>query len=293
MGLPSIHTIASAAGIHASELHPWGPHKAKVSLSLLERTRNSKRGHYVVCTGINPTPLGEGKSTTTIGLAQSLGASLGLRSFACVRQPSMGPTFGVKGGAAGGGYAQVLPMDEFNLHLTGDVHAVTAANNLVAAALDTRMFHEDSQKDEALFRRLCPEGGDGRRKFAPIMLRRLKKLGIAKTDPASLTAAERGAFARLDIDPATVTWNRVLDVCDRHLRGVRVGVGPKETVPDRADPGGPRLQHDRESGFDIAVASEVMAVLALTTGVRDMRERLGAMVVGYSRKGEAVTCDDL
>jgi len=292
-GLPSISAIAEQAGLRPDEFHPWGPHKAKVSLEVRDRLATSPNGNYVVVTGINPTPLGEGKSTTTIGLSQAIGVSLGIKSIACIRQPSQGPTFGIKGGAAGGGYAQVVPMEEFNLHLTGDIHAVTAANNLVSAALDTRMFHEDSQTDEALFRRLCPPDKEGRRAFAPVMRRRLEKLGIEKTNPDDLSPKEVSAFARLDIDPATITWNRVMDVCDRHLRGVHVGVGSKETVKNKSNPLGPRVQHSRLAGFDITVASEIMAVLALTTGLRDMRARLGAMVVGYSRGGEAVTCDDL
>ncbi|OQR81494.1 formate--tetrahydrofolate ligase, partial [Thraustotheca clavata] len=137
-----------------------------------------------------------------------------------IRQPSQGPTFGIKGGAAGGGYAQVVPMDEFNMHLTGDIHAITAANNLLAAAIDARMFHESTQKDKALFNRLCPAKKDGSRTFAPVMLHRLKKLGINKTNPNDLTEEEINRFARLDIDPATLTWNRVLDTCDRFLRGI-------------------------------------------------------------------------
>ena len=231
-------------------------------------------------TGINPTPLGEGKSTTTIGVAQALGAHLNKKTIACIRQPSQGPTFGIKGGAAGGGYAQVIPMEEFNLHLTGDIHAIGAANNLVAAAIETRMFHESQQTDAALFNRLCPAAKDGSRKFSAIMLKRLQKLGINKTDPNSLTAEEQGAFARLDIDPSTITWNRVLDVCDRFLRGVVTGVGKAE-------------KFERQTGFDITVASEIMAVLALTTSLADMRERLGNMVIGMSKAGVPVTTDDL
>jgi formyltetrahydrofolate synthetase len=234
----------------------------------------------VVVTGINPTPLGEGKSTTTIGLAQALGAHLGRRCFANIRQPSQGPTFGIKGGAAGGGYAQVIPMEEFNLHLTGDIHAVTAANNLTAAALDVRMMHEKAQSDKSLFSRLCPKGKDGKRSFAPTMIKRLEKLGIDKRDPEEFTDEEKRAFARLDIDPSTVTWNRVLDVCDRFLRGVTVGVGPAENKP-------------RDAAFDISVASEVMAVLALTTGMADLRKKLGSMVVGMSHAGVPITTEDL
>ena len=239
-------------------------------------------------TGINPTPLGEGKSTTTIGLAQALGAHLGKPTFACIRQPSQGPTFGIKGGAAGGGYAQVVPMEEFNLHLTGDIHAVTASNNLLAAAIDTRLFHEAQQSDEALFRRLVPKG-----EFAPIMKLRLEKLGIDSTkDPSDLTAEEKSAFARLDIDPSTVTWQRVLDTCDRHLRRVQVGIGPNETCKPKI-PGEPRTQHCRDTGFDITVASEVMAVLALARNLQDLRQKLGAMVIGYSHKRVPITADDL
>ena len=181
-------------------------------------------------------------------------------------------------------------MEEFNLHLTGDIHAVTAANNLVSAALETRMFHESSQTDQALFNRLCPRGKDGKRSFAGVMRRRLDKLGIKKDDPDDLTPEEVGKFARLDIDPSTITWNRVLDVCDRHLRSVTVGQGPKETVKDGK---GGRTQHTRKAGFDITVASEVMAVLALATSISDLRERLGNMVVGYSRCGSPVNCNDL
>ena len=132
--------------------------------------KRSKDGNYVVVTGINPTPLGEGKSTTTIGLVQALQAHLNRKAIACIRQPSQGPTFGIKGGAAGGGYAQVVPMEEFNLHLTGDIHAIGAANNLLAAAIETRMYHEAAQSDKSLFSRLCPPEKDGSRKFASVCL---------------------------------------------------------------------------------------------------------------------------
>ena len=169
----------------------------------------------MVVTGINPTPLGEGKSTTTIGLAQALGAHMNKKCFANIRQPSQGPTFGIKGGAAGGGYAQVVPMEEFNLHLTGDIHAITAANNLCSAALEVRMYHESRQTDKQLFERLCPADKHGVRTFAPSMLRRLEKLQISKTDPNDLTEEEMRKFVRLDIDPSSITWNRVLDTCDR------------------------------------------------------------------------------
>ena len=215
-----------------------------------------------------------------MGLSQAMGAHLNKITFANVRQPSMGPTFGIKGGAAGGGYSQVIPMDEFNLHLTGDIHAITAANNLLAAAIETRIFHENTQKDGPLYRRLVPPK-KGKREFAPIMFRRLKKLGIDKTNPDDLTEEEIRRFARLDIDPDTITWRRVLDVNDRHLRGITVGQAPTEKG------------QTRETGFDISVASECMAVLALSNDLKDMRERLGSMVVGTSRGGDPVTCDDL
>ncbi|CAK7270549.1 tetrahydrofolate synthase [Sporothrix epigloea] len=272
--------VAAEIGITQSELEPYGAYKAKVDLSVLKRLEHRKDGRYVVVTGITPTPLGEGKSTTTMGVAQALGAHLGRLTFANVRQPSQGPTFGIKGGAAGGGYSQVIPMDEFNLHLTGDIHAITAANNLLAAAIETRMFHENSQKDGALYKRLVPTK-NGKRVFAPVMFRRLKKLGIDKTDPNSLTPEEIAKFVRLDIDPETITWKRVLDVNDRHLRGITVGTAPTEKG------------HTRETGFDISVASECMAILALSTSLSDMRERLGRMVVATSRSGDPVTCDDI
>jgi methylenetetrahydrofolate dehydrogenase (NADP+)/methenyltetrahydrofolate cyclohydrolase/formyltetrahydrofolate synthetase len=192
-------------GLIPEEVESYGRNKAKVELSVLDRLQTRQDGKYIVVAGITPTPLGEGKSTTTIGLAQALGAHLSKTAIACVRQPSQGPTFGVKGGAAGGGYSQVIPMTEFNLHLTGDIHAVTAANNLLAAALDARMFHESSQSDKALFSRLCPPK-KGVRKFAPPMIKRLEKLGINKTNPDDLTPEEIAKFARLDVDPATITW---------------------------------------------------------------------------------------
>ncbi len=134
--------IAAEAGILPDELELYGKTKAKVHLSIRDRLKNSPNGKYIVVTAITPTPLGEGKTTTTVGLSQALGAHLGKKVFTCIRQPSQGPTFGIKGGAAGGGYSQIIPMEEFNLHLTGDIHAITAANNLLAAAIDTRMFHE-------------------------------------------------------------------------------------------------------------------------------------------------------
>ena len=276
----NIALLAKELGIKETELEMYGPYKAKVSLDIINRYQHKKDGKYVVVTGITPTPLGEGKSTTVMGLVQALGAHLGKTAFACCRQPSQGPTFGIKGGAAGGGYSQVIPMDEFNLHLTGDIHAITAANNLLAAAIDTRIFHENTQKDKALFSRMTP-AKKGVRSFAPVMLRRLKKLGINKTNPEDLTDEEISKFARLDIDPATITWQRVLDVNDRFLRKITIGQNSTEKGMSR------------EAGFDISVASECMSVLTLSTDLADMRERLGRMVVASSRSGDPITADDI
>ncbi len=279
--LKPILQIADEVGLRPDEMELFGPYKAKVKLEVLERLKNRPNGRYVDVTAITPTPLGEGKSTTTVGLAQALGAHLGKRVIMAMRQPSQGPTFGIKGGAAGGGYSQVVPMEDFNLHLTGDIHAITAAHNLCAAAMDARMMHESQQDDVKLFDALCPPNKQGQRRFSPTMLRRLKKLGINKTNPEELTPEERSRFARLDIDPATITWRRVIDVNDRMLRQIEVGLGPDETG------------FEHRSGYDITVASEIMAILALTTGLEDMRERLGAMVVATNKHGEAVTAEDL
>jgi methylenetetrahydrofolate dehydrogenase (NADP+)/methenyltetrahydrofolate cyclohydrolase/formyltetrahydrofolate synthetase len=279
--LKPIMQIAEEVGLLPSEIELHGDYIAKVRLGVLERLKDAPNGKYVDVTAITPTPLGEGKTTTTVGLSQALGAHLGKRVFTCIRQPSQGPTFGIKGGAAGGGYSQVVPMEDFNLHRTGDIHAITAANNLLAAAIDTRMFHEKNQSDEKLFNALCPPDKDGNRRFAPSMLRRLKKLGINKTDPNDLTDEEKGRFARLDIDPDSITWRRVIDTSDRFLREITVGQSPTEKGYTRA------------TGFDITVASEIMAVLALTTDLTDMRERFGKIVIGTNRAGEAITAEDL
>ncbi len=277
----SILQVAEESGILPDELVFYGPYKAKVKLGILERLKDAPDGKYIDVTAITPTPLGEGKTTTTVGLSQALGAHLGKRVFTCLRQPSQGPTFGIKGGAAGGGYSQVIPMEDFNLHLTGDIHAITAANNLLAAAIEARVFHETEQDDVKLFNALCPADRQGKRTFSPSMRRRLDKLGIQKADPNDLTPEERARFARLDINPDSITWKRVMDTNDRFLREIEVGLGPDEKG------------HTRRTGFDIAVASEVMAILALTTGLEDMRERLGRMVIGTNRSGEAVTAEDL
>jgi formyltetrahydrofolate synthetase len=279
--LKPISKVAEEVGLLPEELELYGNYKAKVRLEVLERLSDVPDGKYIDVTAITPTPLGEGKSTTMVGLSQALGAHLGKRVFTCIRQPSQGPTFGIKGGAAGGGYSQVVPMEDFNLHLTGDIHAITAANNLLAAAIDARIFHESKQPDdEKLFNALCPADKQGNRRFSPSMLRRLNKLGIDKTDPSELTLEEKKRFARLDIDPATITWRRVVDTNDRFLREIQIGLGPEEKSP-------------RVTGFDITVASEIMAILALTTDLADMRDRFGRIVIGTNTKGEAVTAEDL
>merc|ERR1719461_222673 len=232
-----ISVLAHEIGLLPSEVDLYGKKKAKVSLSTLERLSSRKNGKYVVVTGITPTPLGEGKSTTTIGLVQALGSQLKRNVFACVRQPSQGPTFGIKGGAAGGGYSQVIPMDEFNLHLTGDIHAITAANNLLAAQIDARMFHEQTQPLDAFYNRFVP-AVKGKRQFSEIQIKRLEKLGIEKRDPEALTPEEMEKFAFLKIDPATITWQRVYDTNDRFLRKITVGKSPTEK------------DHTRKTQFD-------------------------------------------
>uniref|UniRef100_A0A8C1TZB0 Monofunctional C1-tetrahydrofolate synthase, mitochondrial n=1 Tax=Cyprinus carpio TaxID=7962 RepID=A0A8C1TZB0_CYPCA len=264
-----ISQLAQEIGLLPEELEAYGNTKAKVHLSLLNRLQHQPNGKYVLVAGITPTPLGEGKSTVTIGLVQALSAHLKLNSFACLRQPSQGPTFGVKG---------VFLC--FNLHLTGDIHAITAANNLVAAAIDARILHEATQSDRALYSRLVPSV-NGVRCFSPIQMARLQRLGINKSDPSDLTPEEIRAFVRLDLDPEKVTWQRVVDTNDRFLRKITVGQANTEKG------------HARQTQFDIAVASEIMAILALTDGLGDMRARLGRMVVGSSRNGQPITADDL
>ncbi|MFU8771013.1 MAG: formate--tetrahydrofolate ligase [Anaerolineales bacterium] len=273
--------LAEEIGLLPEEMELYGDYKAKVRLEVLDRLKDVPDGVYIDVTAITPTPLGEGKSTTMVGLSQALGAHLGKRVFTCIRQPSQGPTFGIKGGAAGGGYSQVVPMEDFNLHLTGDLHAITAANNLLAAAIDTRMFHESYQDDERLFNALCPPDKQGNREFSPNMMRRLKKLGIDKTDPKELSAEERSRFVRLDIDPDSITWRRVVDTNDRFLREITIGQGPNEKGKTRV------------TGFDITVASEIMAILALTADLADMRERMGRIVIGTNKAGEAITAEDI
>ncbi|XP_060096806.1 monofunctional C1-tetrahydrofolate synthase, mitochondrial [Heteronotia binoei] len=276
----AVDVLAKEIGLLTNEIEIYGQTKAKVRLSLLERLKDQPDGNYVLVAGITPTPLGEGKSTVTIGLVQALTAHLKVNSFACLRQPSQGPTFGVKGGAAGGGYAQVIPMEEFNLHLTGDIHAITAANNLLAAAIDARILHENTQSDKALYNRLVPLV-HGMRKFSAIQLARMKRLGINNMDPDTLTAEEIHKFVRLDIDPSTITWQRVLDTNDRFLRKITIGQASTEKG------------FSRQAQFDIAVASEIMAILALTTSLSDMKRRLGKIVVANNKNGQPVTAEDL
>jgi len=233
--------IAESIGLVEDDLDLFGKFKAKVHLDVLEKFASRPQGKYVDVTAITPTPLGEGKTTTSVGLTQGMG-KIGKSVMICIRQPSQGPTFGIKGGAAGGGYSQVIPMEDFNLHLTGDIHAISAAHNLVAAALDARIYHENRQTDE-----------------------QLAKMGLK----------------RLDIDPYNISWNRVVDVNDRALRNIVLGLGGYlDGVP-------------REGGYDISVASEIMAILALTTGLKDMRERFGRMVVALDKSGKPVTAEDL
>ncbi|MDO9557497.1 MAG: formate--tetrahydrofolate ligase [Coriobacteriia bacterium] len=226
--LRPIIEVAAEIGICEDYLELYGKYKAKVSLDVLDALADRPQGRYVDVTAINPTPLGEGKTVTTVGLGQAL-KHIGKKVITCIRQPSLGPVFGIKGGAAGGGYSQVIPMEDFNLHLTGDVHAVSIANNLLAAYIDNHLHHGN----------------------------------------------------QLDIDPYSITWRRVVDLNDRALRNVVVGLGGKLDGPPR------------ETGFDIAVASEVMAVLAMASSLQDMRARLGRIVIGMNRSGNPVTAQDL
>ncbi|MBF8284419.1 MAG: Formate--tetrahydrofolate ligase, partial [Anaerolineales bacterium] len=194
--LKPILQIAAEVGLKPDELELFGPYKAKVHLDVRERLAKRPNGKYVDVTAITPTPLGEGKSTTMVGLSQALGAHLGKRVFTCIRQPSQGPTFGIKGGAAGGGYSQVVPMEDFNLHLTGDIHAVTAANNLLAAAIDARMLHERAQPDDDKLAEAMTDDG----RFTDSQRKRMAKLGIKGETLADLSTADKRRMFRLDID---------------------------------------------------------------------------------------------
>jgi formate--tetrahydrofolate ligase len=226
--LEPIEAIAEKMGLSRRDIEFYGDAVAKVKLEALDTLQERPNAKYVLVTSITPTPLGEGKSTTLVGLGQAM-QHIGRRATIAIRQPSQGPTFGIKGGAAGGGYSQVVPMEQFNLHMTGDIHAVTAANNLLAAMIDNHLYQGNELK----------------------------------------------------IDPYAVTWRRVLDVNDRELRSLVTGLGSKSD-------GRPR-----QTGFDISVASEVMAILALTTGLRDMRARLGRIVVGQNEDRQPVTAEQL
>jgi len=226
--LEPLTEIAAESGIPLHCLEPYGTGAAKIQLEAIEEMQDRPKAKYVVVSAITPTPLGEGKTTTTVGLGMGF-SHIGKRGVIAIRQPSMGPTFGIKGGAAGGGYSQVVPMELLNLHLTGDMHAVTAAHNMCSAALDAHLYH--------------------------------------------------GNDAHLDLH--NITWRRVIDVNDRALRNTVIGLGGRlDGVP-------------RETGFDITAASEVMATLALCTSLQDLRERLGRIVVGYTKAGTPVTAEDL
>ena len=221
--------IAGGMGLGEHLLEPYGSAVAKIKLESIEELSERPPAKYVVVSAITPTPLGEGKTTTTVGLGQAF-KHLGKKATVAVRQPAMGPTFGIKGGAAGGGYSQVVPMEMLNLHLTGDTHAVTAAHNLLAAMLDNHVHQNDDF---------------------------------------------------FHVDRHSITWRRVLDVNDRSLRNIVIGLGPRsDGVP-------------RETGFDITAASEVMAILALSTSLGDLRERLGRIVIGSTIDGEPITAEDL
>ena len=278
--LKPILQVAEEIGLKEKELELFGPYKAKVHLDVRDRLKRRKQGKYIDVTAITPTPLGEGKTTTTCGLSQALGFVLKQNVITCIRQPSQGPTFGIKGGAACGGYSQVVPMEDFNLHLTGDIHAVSAANNLLAAAIDSRILHEhETPDDEKLANALCPDGY-----IAPAIHKRMAKVGIdPKKKFEELTPEEKRRLFRLDIDPASITWQRVVDINDRHLRRIQINLGDDEK--------GKGLE--RFTGFDISVASEVMAIFALTTGIEDLRERLSRIVIGTSKSGEPITAEDL
>ena len=254
--LAPINSIARKAGLLDQEFQALGQHKAKVSLSCLDRLTNDSAinskldhnpktpGKLIVVTAITPTPLGEGKTVTTIGLAQGI-AKLNESVSACIRQPSMGPVFGVKGGAAGGGYSQVAPMEELNLHLTGDIHAVTAAHNLASAAIDARIYHEQRE--------------------------------------GTLAFEQRSGLQALNIDSDRVVWRRVLDHNDRALRMITVG---------KNEAGKSINGYEREDGFDISAASELMAILALASDLQDLRKRIGKIVLAYDINNKALTADD-
>jgi len=275
--------VAKDVGLTEEDLDFYGKYKAKVHLDVLERLADRPNGKYIDVTAITPTPLGEGKTVTTIGVSQGL-AYLGKKVFTCIRQPSQGPTFGIKGGAAGGGYSQVVPMEDFNLHLTGDIHAVGAAHNLLAAAIDNRLVKEARWSTSYLARALCPDD-----EYTPSMRKRLEKLGIESEKPSDLSDEDKERMFRLNIDPYSIQWRRVVDVSDAALRNITIGLGPANDGPTR------------QAGYDITVASEIMAALALCADLADLRERMGRIIIGTSRPGglrskrqvEPITAEDL
>jgi len=281
--LHPIVDVAKSLGLSEDDIDLFGKWKAKVHLDVLEKFSDRANGKYIDVTAITPTPLGEGKTVTTIGLSQGL-HYIGEKVFTCIRQPSQGPTFGIKGGAAGGGYAQVVPMEDFNLHLTGDIHAVGAAHNLLAAAIDNRLMKETKWSTDFLAKALCPDG-----EYTPSMRKRLEKLGIESEKPSDLSDDDKEHMFRLNIDPSAVQWRRVVDVSDAALRNVIVGLG------------GINDGFMREAGYDITVASEIMAALGMCSGLADLRERMGRIIIGTSKKGgmrhvgriEPITAEDL
>jgi len=210
--------VAHEVGLTEDDLDFHGKYKAKIHLDVLERLSGLPSGKYIDVTAITPTPLGEGKTVTTVGVSQGL-SYLGEKVFTCIRQPSQGPTFGIKGGAAGGGYAQILSMEDFNLHLTGDIHAVGAAHNLLAAAVDNRLQKESRWSTNFLAKALCPED-----QYTPSMRKRLEKLGIQSEKPSDLSAENKERMFRLDIDPYAIQWRRVVDVSDASLRNIICGL---------------------------------------------------------------------
>jgi len=259
--------VAKSVGLSEDDIDLQGKWKAKVHLDVLEKFKDRPNGKYIDVTAITPTPLGEGKTVTTIGVSQGL-HYIGKKVFTCIRQPSQGPTFGIKGGAAGGGYAQVVPMEDFNLHLTGDIHAVGAAHNLLAAAIANRMAKEDRWSTDYLAKALCPDD-----EYTPSMRKRLEKLGIKSEKPSDLNEEDKERMFRLNIDPDGIQWRRVVDVSDAALRNIVVGMG------------GANNGVVRETGYDITVASEIMAALAMCSDLADLRERMGRIIIGTNKTG--------
>jgi len=300
--LRPIREVAEEVGLTEDDLDLYGKYKAKVHLDVLEKFKDRPNAKYIDVTAITPTPLGEGKTVTTIGVSQGL-AYLGKKVFTCIRQPSQGPTFGIKGGAAGGGYSQVVPMEDFNLHLTGDIHAVGAAHNLLAAAIDARIMHEDRLDDERLFKAIFPHTRPD--EFLPWQRARLKKLGIKAEKPSDMTPEERRRFLRLDIDPDRVDHRRVVDVSDRAIRNIIIGLkagivdqemdfSDKKTIREIVESLGRSTDgYPRVAGYDITVASEIMAALALCSDLKDLRERIGRLVIGVDKQRRPITAEDL